>query len=157
MPDSPFVAFPPRPADLAEWEELLVRFELGPRALRLALDDIARPSASLLDPLNRLVATELWTSRALTAMRIGETIPEKVGLSHADPANVPVALRKRLQEYTALRDDNFGARQRRGIQVWEWSAELESGGTVTAYQVVRRALQVDGEVLRAVRAVRREG
>ncbi len=157
MQDNPFAAFPPHPADLAEWEDLLVRLELGPRALRLALEDIDRPSAALLEPLNRLVAMELWTSRALTAMRTGEMIPEKIGLSHADPGNLAAALHKRLLEYTALRDDNFGALQRRGIRVWAWSAELQGGGTVTAYQAVRRALQVDGEVLRAVRAAGREG
>jgi hypothetical protein len=157
MPDNPFDAFRPRPADLAEWEDLLVRLELGPRALRLALDDIDRPSVSLLEPLNRLVTTELWTSRALDTMRRGGgVVPEKIGVSHVDPADAAAGARKRLEEYVSLRTDTFAALQRRGIQPWEWSAELEGGGTVTAYQAVRRALQVDGEVLRAVRAAGRE-
>ncbi|HEV2130971.1 MAG TPA: hypothetical protein VGR27_07710 [Longimicrobiaceae bacterium] len=157
MPGDPFLAFPPRPTDLAEWEELLVRLELGPRALRFAMDDIDRPSAAVLEPLNRLVAMELWTARALDTMRRGGgAVPEKIGISHVDPADAAAGARKRLEEYVALRTDNFAALQRRGIQVWEWSAELEGGGTVTAYQVVRRALQIDGEVLRAVRAAGHE-
>lgn len=146
-----FRGLPPYPADVAEWEELLLRFELGPRALRFVLEDLDPLPSPVLESLNHLVTMELWTAGALEAMRTGEVVRERVGLSHADPREFPAAVRKRLQEYVALRSDNFGGLQRRGLEVWDWSAKLEGGGAVSAYQAVRRALQIDAEVLAAVR------
>lgn len=157
MRAEPGLDLPPRPADEAEWEELLLRFELGPRALRFALEDLRAVPVSVLEPLGWLVAMEIRTARALEAMRSGGTVPAKLGLSHVDPADPAAAARKRLQEYTAQRADNFGRLQRRGLEVWEWAADLEGGGRITAYQAVRGALQSDAEVLAAVRAAGREG
>ena len=42
-PPSP-VALPAAPAHEAEWEDWLLRFELGPRLLRVAAEEIGRAS-----------------------------------------------------------------------------------------------------------------
>ncbi|HEX7239580.1 MAG TPA: hypothetical protein VF263_04910, partial [Longimicrobiaceae bacterium] len=39
MADDPFGGVPPLPPSVAEWEDLLVRLEIAPRALRAALED----------------------------------------------------------------------------------------------------------------------
>jgi hypothetical protein len=150
-------AYPARPADVAEWEDVLLRYELGPCALRLALQDHAGAAEPLLGCLDRLVAAERHASLALDAMRRGEPVPaepETVAEDGPEPADV---VWRRYDAYAAARAHNFAALQRRGLGVWEWAAPLRDGGEVSAYQLVRDGLRRDGEVLAEVRAAARGG
>jgi hypothetical protein len=155
MADNPYAAFPPRPRDVGEWEDLLVRFELGPRALRFALEDRGNAADAVVAPFARLAASELRVSLALDAMRQGGVVPDRI-TTPADTSPAAEAVERHCRTYAAARAHNFAALQRRGLGVWDWTAMREGGGEFTAYQLVREALQVDAEVLSAVRAAGRE-
>jgi hypothetical protein len=157
-----FAAYPPRPQDVGEWEDLLLRWELGPRAVRLALQDHAGPADALLGCLARLLGAERRALRVLDAMRQGGTVSADADLTDdqapddaPDGGTAEEVLWRRYQRYAALRSQNFATLQRRGLGVWEWVAPLEGGGEVTAYRLVRRALDIDAEVLAEVRSAGR--
>ncbi|HEX5726048.1 MAG TPA: hypothetical protein VFX98_11320, partial [Longimicrobiaceae bacterium] len=65
-------SLPARPPSAAEWEELLVRLEIAPRAARLALEDAGARAGALRGPLLHLVRRERWLARALEALRDGK-------------------------------------------------------------------------------------
>lgn len=150
-----FDAFPARPPSEMEWEDLLVRYELAPRALHVALSEGSGPgerAPSVVAPLMRLVSREAWSERALAALRSGGPVPgyrgEDVGPGHA---------RVLAEDFALLRARNFAAVQRRGIDVWEWSAVIEGEGRVSAYQLLMSAVSLDGQTLAQLRAALREG
>ncbi|HEX9937187.1 MAG TPA: hypothetical protein VGB15_08685 [Longimicrobium sp.] len=146
--------FAGRPASEMEWEDLLVRYEIGPRALRFALadgdaDGPARGHVAAL--LHPLVAGEIRTAAAFEAMRTG------VPLAPADAesetaAEEPGAL---VDRFDRLRARNFAAVQRRGLEVWDWRIETHPHGAVTAHQLIQSSVALDGETLAAVRAALR--
>jgi hypothetical protein len=139
-----------RPASEMEWEDLLVRYEIGPRALRLALDDgdasgVAR--TRVCDLLRALVFNEMWTATLFEAMRTGARP------AHGSPrietmSDDPGALYER---YTQLRGRNFAAVQRRGLEVWGWETVAHPHGPVTAHQLIHAACALDGQTLAGVR------
>jgi nucleotide-binding universal stress UspA family protein len=143
--------FPLRPVDVAEWEDVLLRFELGPRALRFALQDAALPAAELAGPLARLAASERRIAHGLEAMLRGGVIPE-VAPDAAGAEGAEAAVAELVRRYEADRARSFATLQRRGLGVWEWTAPLEEGGEATAYRLVRHGLRSDGEALARVRA-----
>lgn len=150
-----FQDFPERPPSEAEWEDLLVRFELGPRALRDAIAD-ARWTVGeeeLLEPLAMLLAHEALTTEALVAMREGRTLPgDGAGVEGLVAMDTPA----RVEEFAAMRSRNFAAVQRRGIEVWDWRTEI-AGHPVTAFQLLQAGVALDGAVLAAIRAAHHEG
>jgi hypothetical protein len=154
MDDSVFGAFLARPSDVGEWEDVLVRLELGPRALRIALEDRRGSDGHLLGRFAWLASVEQRATEALEAMRQGGVVPQRGGEMVDPPA--PDALWRLFATYAAARAANFAALQRRGLGVWEWCATLEHGGEVTAHQLVRWLLEVDSRVLAEVRAAPRE-
>lgn len=139
-----------RPASEMEWEDLLVRYEIGPRALRIALDDGDAAGAAkthVCDLLRALVFNELWTATLFEAMRTGERPaagPPRVETASDDPR----ALHER---YAQLRGRNFAAVQRRGLEVWGWETEAHPHGRVTAHQLIHAGCALDGETLAGVR------
>lgn len=147
-------AFAARPASEMEWEDLLVRYEIGPRALRFALadGDADGPARGhVADLLHQLVVNEMRTAAAFEAMRDG------VPMAQADAegetaAEAPGAL---VERFDRLRARNFAAVQRRGLEVWDWRTEVHPHGAVTAHQVIQSSVALDGETLAAVRAALR--
>jgi hypothetical protein len=141
--------FPARPPSEMEWEDLLVRYEIGPRALQVALADAADP-ASVAGPLAELAAAEAWAGNALDAMRSGGAVP-----AASDPSPAGADARSLADEYARMRGRSFAAVQRRGLDVWEWAAEVEGEGRVSAYQLLNAAVAFDGRVLARVRSALR--
>jgi hypothetical protein len=124
-----------------EWEDLLVRYEIAPRALRVALGDgdAAGPARErVCDLLLGLVANELWTQLIFAAMRDRAGISERPRFEFAK--DDPDALFERFQR---LRGRNFNEVQRRGIDVWQWAADVPRFGPATAHQVILSSLERD--------------
>jgi len=142
----------PRPPSEVEWEDLLVRYEIGPRALDLALDDAAEMDGAARvrvgDLLRALVVNELWTAAAFETMRTGAPAPpsstQQVEVLGDDAGEI-------YARYARLRGRNFAAVQRRGLEVWAWHADLHPHGDVSAHQLIQASVALDGETLAAVR------
>jgi len=144
---------PARPASEMEWEDVLVRYEIAPRALRAALadGDAEGPARQRLgDLLRALVFNELWTALLFAAMRDRAGVSDRPRLEMA--GDDPRALFDRFQR---LRDRNFAEVQRRGIDVWDWHAEAPRFGPATAYQVILSSIDLDGRTLAEVRGALR--
>jgi hypothetical protein len=142
-------AYPARPASEVEWEDLLVRYEIAPRALRGALGDgdAQGPARERLGDLLRALAfNEMWTALLFAAMRDGAGVSERprMELSRDDPG----ALFGRFQR---LRERNFAEVQRRGLEVWEWTTDAPRFGPATAHQVILASIELDGRTLAEVR------
>jgi hypothetical protein len=61
-----------------------------------------------------------------------------------------------LVAFASRRARNFAMLQRRGINVWDWRAEVD-GEPVSMYQLVSAVVDADGERLARVRQAGREG
>ena len=144
-------AFAARPASEMEWEDLLVRYEIGPRALRFALADgeaDGPAGVQVARLLHQLVVNEIRTAAAFEAMRAG--VPLALADAEGDTAaEEPGAL---VDRFDRLRARNFAAVQRRGLEVWDWRTEAHPHGAVTAHQLIQSSVALDGETLAAVRA-----
>ncbi len=144
---------PERPPSEVEWEELLVKYEIAPRALRLAVDDAGPERAGgIVAPLEALLANEVLTASLLDEMaaRAEGREPPASG-AHEDRGGMDGA-GQLVARITALRGRNFAGVQRRGISVWEWSAERE-GTTVTPYRLLLSSVALDRDVLARVREI----
>ena len=144
-----YAIHPEAPPSEVEWEELLVRYELGPRALRVALDDAGADAAEaerVGDLLRALVLNELQVAALFAAMRDGRPVSTEPRMEML--ASTP---RAAYERYAELRGRNFAALQRRGIEVWAWRAEAPAGGSVTAHQLVLASTALDGETLAGIR------
>jgi hypothetical protein len=140
---------PARPASEMEWEDALVRYEIAPRALRVALGDgdAQGPARERVgDLLLALVFNEMWTQQLFAAMRDRSPVRDerRMETTHGDPQ----ALFERFQR---LRERNFNELQRRGIDVWAWRTEAPNHGAATAYQLVLASLELDARTLAEVR------
>jgi len=144
-----------RPPSEVEWEELLVRYEIGPRAFRLALDDAADATGEartrVCDLMRALVLNEHLTASAFETMRAGGRPADEVPRIEVLP-DEPRALYDR---YARLRGRNFAAVQRRGLEVWGWEADVHPHGRVSAYQLIQASAALDGETLAAIRLAAR--
>lgn len=147
-------SFPARPPGIAEWEDLLVRYEIGPRALRVALgdaEDRAAAPEAVLDQLRALVVHEAQTEALLAAMRDRAHVREQARMEM-----MPADARRLYERYQRLRERNFNAVQRRGLEVWEWQAEHPAGGgRISAYQLLNAGAELDGESLALIRGALR--
>ncbi|SOD03011.1 hypothetical protein SAMN05216486_10738 [bacterium JGI 053] len=146
--------YPATPPSEVEWEELLVRYELTPRALHATLDDVALEGDArdrVGDLLRALVANELQVTELFAAMRDGlpVQVDPRIEVMSAEP-------RAAYERFAALRGRNFAAVQRRGLEVWGWSAEAPGQGTVTAHQLILASTALDAETLAGVREALRE-
>jgi hypothetical protein len=137
---------------VGEWEDLLFRLELGPRAMRVALEDRHDAAERLEACLNWLASVEKWASYALEAMRQGGEVAgvEDFAVEPADVASAD-AVGQLFAAYATARARNFAALQRRGLGVWDWHARLKGGGVVSACQLVHQLLRADAAVLAEAR------
>jgi hypothetical protein len=119
------------PTSVAEWEDLLVRVEIMPRALRANLDEVGIPGATrervLRDMVERETAAGAWLERAVT----GEAGREAGGPGEAHARGED--LRER---FARVRARTFAMVQRRGVQIWGWTAETRDGYRPTVHQVL---------------------
>lgn len=146
--------FPARPPSEVEWEELLVRLEITPRALRLAVEDAGGDSALVRGVLRDVIGKEIWWGELLQALREGR--PVQMNRATASSAGREPGASELVDGFAELRERNFAQVQRRGLGVWEWSSPVdERGDTLTAYQVLQWMAHGDGETLAAVRAAGR--
>lgn len=151
-----------RPPSIAEWEELLIRLEIAPRALRIAVEE-APDTPALRETLGRLLAADALRIRQIDAMTDGSPLPA----SPDDEAPAETASSDRLStetsaeglavEFARVRARLFARAQRRGIDVWDWAGELPDGTMLSAYQLLVGAMRGDAELLAAVRTAVREG
>src|SRR6185503_12389491 len=82
--------YPAAPLSEVEWEELLVRYELTPRALRAALDDAVLEGGAgerVGDLLRALVVNELLVTELFAAMRDARPVLQerRIEVMSADP------------------------------------------------------------------------
>lgn len=146
MPAEPMADFPRRPPSEVEWEDLLVRIELMPRALRFVLEHVDRDQpavdvvlATLLereegarDLLERAAGLEVSVTNASIAMQSIDTQSDK------------------MERFVRCRIRNFAIVQRRGIAVWGWEARAD-GVSVTIYQLFLNLARGDVAALAALR------
>lgn len=152
---------PAQPPSIAEWEELLVRLDIAPRAVRVAVDDIAEPGEEVLRVLQLAVAREVWYSAVIESLRLGRSFSLNVGFGpitfgdhEAGEAREGTAT-DLCRAFEATRTRNFAQVQRRGVEVWKWESPVNGGRTMTIYQMLTLAARADGETLAMIRAAGR--
>ena len=150
-----FARFPERPPSEAEWEDLLVRFEIAPRALKIAVEDAPKTGEAAREvdaTLLLAVTAEVWVWNALEALRTGGAMGSGAGLDGiAAPDTASLA-----DAFARFRAKSFAAVQRRGLGVWEWAVDLGDGQRLTAYRLLSAAVENDGRTLAALRAAAHE-
>jgi hypothetical protein len=146
-------SLPARPAALPEWEDLLVRFEIMPRALRVTLEEAGRDPVGAAGILRRMVVSETLFSHWIERASPGGAVTEDRPSDSARSGDLPAL----ADRFASLRSRNFAMLQRRGIDVWEWAAPLEGAGLVTAHQMVASLVLDDAAALRALREGARLG
>ena len=143
---------PARPPSEVEWEDLLVRLEIMPRALRVAIEDAPAGHSGVVDALRTGVAAEAALQQMLEAMVDGRELPADSGFGVEGMRGDAQAL---LAEYARLRTRSFVMVQRRGLNVWDWTVRGGACPGATAYQLFQAAAVRDGEILSAVRETAR--
>lgn len=146
-----FAAFPARPASVGEWEELLVRLEIAPRAIRNALEELPEGSPAPGEALLGLLSMEAMAGEWLRAVQQGlPGVPEHA-ISAVWPADEADPAGAVLREFTQRRARNFAAVQRRGLGVWDWALDDPAYGRVAAYQLLAALARSDARILAAIR------
>jgi hypothetical protein len=140
-------AFPERPPSEVEWEDLLVRVELGPRAVAVALED-AGPGAATRGALREALAGEVGLHSALEAM---SGLPSP---SREPPPEPDGDGREAVEALRRLRARSFAMVQRRGLEVWEWRQPAGADAGATAYQLLQAAAARDGALVAVLRRSR---
>lgn len=138
-------AHPAAPPSEVEWEDLLVRIEVAPRVLRLAVEDAAGREG-VLAPLRSAVMEEVRLQALLESMA-GEGRGAGQAASEAAEDD-PTRLARR---FASLRARTFAIVQRRGLGVWAWRLEGDPWEGATAYQLLQAAAARDGRMLADVR------
>jgi hypothetical protein len=139
---------PPHPAHVADWEDLLVRLEIAPRALRVTLEDAPADDPEVRELVARAAAAERVFQRMMEAMQTGAPLPD------AAPATSPEDgddARTLAETYTSVRMRTFAMAQRRGVDVWAWQSPDAGGRTLTVYQLFNRMVGEDARLLAALR------
>lgn len=145
-------AFPARPPSEVEWEDLLVRVEIAPRALRIAVEEAPRDDPDLIQLLQTGVFFEARLQHLLEAMIDGREV--EYGF---EARNVPGDVDALIEAYARLRYRSFLMMQRRGINVWEWMVLGGEWAGATAYQLFQAAAHRDGALLAGARRAGRGG
>ncbi|HEX6909659.1 MAG TPA: hypothetical protein VF142_04680 [Longimicrobium sp.] len=141
---------PARPPTEVEWEDLLVRVEIAPRALRVAVEDAPAGHPGVLEALRAGVVAEGALQEMLDAIVEGREARDEGGMEGMeDDAQALVA------RYARLRTRSFVMVQRRGINVWDWTVRGGPYPGATAYQLFQGAARMDGVLLAAVRRAAR--
>lgn len=143
---------PARPASEVEWEDLLVRVEIAPRALRVAVEDAPAGHRGVTEALRMGVMAEAVLQDMLEAIVEGRDARNGFGLEGME--HDPQVL---LACYARLRTRSFAMVQRRGLNVWDWTVRGGAYPGATAYQLFQGAARMDGMLLDAVRQAARGG
>lgn len=144
------IMLPRRPDSEFEWEDLLLRIELMPRALNVELENAGGrcPPGMLADLVDRESLVHHHLERAASGASsdgtgdlpiIGEA--PQVGMSIADC----------VDRFVRLRNRNFAMLQRRGINVWDWTVEVEPSVPATVFQLLSLLVRRDVEFLGRLR------
>jgi hypothetical protein len=141
---------PPRPPSEVEWEDLLVRLELMPKALRILLEEPGPELAAIRPLVEGLARKEGWLGEYLQSAS-GEDGFREAG--RVEPADGAAA----AELFVRLRARNFAMLQRRGLVVWDWGGSAPDGTPATAYQVLSRTVRNDVESLAAIREALKGG
>lgn len=164
--------FPERPASEFEWEDLLLRLEIMPRALKVELErtkvDEALPILAELTERELAVQglleevaiaadpRETAGSRATTGIdssarsRARASMPEHAATeSLSGPPNGPD-----VERFVRLRGRNFAMLQRRGIDVWNWRVRASAEGEATVFQLLSLLALDDVDALARLRMAR---
>jgi hypothetical protein len=141
---------PARPPSEVEWEDLLVRVEIAPRALRVAVEDAPGDHPDVLEVLQRGVLGEAALQEMLEAIVEGREARDGMGME-----GLPDDAAGLLAAYTRLRMRSFVMVQRRGLNVWDWTVRGGPYPGATAYQLFQAAAQADGVLLAAMRRAAR--
>jgi predicted aminopeptidase len=149
MRGEPVKGLPPRPESVAEWEDLLVRLEIVPRVVRNEVEDAASGEEGRL-ALMSAVRREAAVGLALEAAA-GLEASTGSGVEEEAEAEA-LALR-----FASLRARTFAMVQRRGLEVWDWTAPLEEGGSATVHQLLLWLAARDAELLASLRDTTRPG
>lgn len=153
MAESPYAAIAVRPPSVAEWEDLLVRLEIAPRALRVTLEEAPADDPEVLALMERAVSREAVSQRLVESLRLGETLDPSAGPAPRSGAEV----RALLETFTSLRMRTFAMAQRRGVDVWEWEAGHPDGYRVSVYQLFTGMVMEDARLLASLRERARAG
>ncbi|HEX6037704.1 hypothetical protein [Longimicrobium sp.] len=143
---------PARPPSEVEWEDLLVRVEIAPRALRVAVEDAPAGHPGVTEALHRGVMAEMVLQDMLEAIVEDREARDGVGVEgmEDDPQEL-------VARYARLRFRSFVMVQRRGLNVWDWTVRGGPYAGATAYQLFQGAARMDGMLLDAVRQAARGG
>ena len=132
------------PPAVAEWEDLLVRLEIMPRALRGTLEDSRVDEDAEREVLFELLDREIRVGRWL------EEVASGTGEPHALQPPPRTDTRWLEERFASVRARNFAMVQRRGVDVWAWAGRLE-GARVTVYQLLTGLVRADATALAALR------
>lgn len=142
---------PRHPPSVAEWEDLLVRLEIAPRALRVTLEDAPGDDPELRALLAGAVGWEAAWQRTMEALQAGGPLPDdRPAAPPAHPEGRADA-RALAELFGSLRLRTFAMAQRRGVEVWAWEGADASGRTLTVYQLFTRMVRSDAALLAALR------
>jgi hypothetical protein len=139
---------PPHPSHVADWEDLLVRLEIAPRALRVTLEDAPTDDPEVRGLVARAAAAERVFQRMMEAMRTGAPLPDP---EPALPEEAGDDARTLAETYTSVRMRTFAMAQRRGVDVWAWESPDAEGRALTVYQLFSRMVKEDARLLAALR------
>lgn len=146
------LSYPPRPESEFEWEDLLVRLEVMPRALAVSMEDVGYMNPAVDTILADLVDREENARQLLegaAAAAEGWVAPLSM------PSQVVIFQEDNMARFVRLRVRNFAMVQRRGIDVWDWAARLDDGRRATVYQLFGYLAASDVETLAALRGAAR--
>src|SRR5690349_18228199 len=149
----------PHPPHVAEWEELLLRVEIAPRALRVAVEDAPAESPAVREALSRALLLDHACVDALDAMAAGGGVPAIVAPDAEFALSAPGGGRgaeELAADLAAVRARLFARVQRRGLEVWRWEGALPDGRRLTAWQLLLGVMRRDGATLDTVRGAARE-
>ncbi|HLL47489.1 MAG TPA: hypothetical protein VK399_12315 [Longimicrobiaceae bacterium] len=139
---------PPHPAHVADWEDLLVRLEIAPRALRVTLEDAPAGDPEVRALVARAAAAERVFQRTMEAMHAGAPLPDAGSALPEEPGD---DVRSLAETYTSVRMRTFAMAQRRGVDVWAWQSADAEGRVLTVYQLFTRMVREDARLLAALR------
>lgn len=137
---------PPRPDSVADWEDLLVRLEIVPRVVRNAVHDSA----------TGVEATRLLRAATEREAEVGRWLEAASGIHEPGRPPFDAGSASDVAElslrFASLRARTFAMVQRRGLEVWEWSAPLAAGGSAAVHQLLLWLAARDAELLSGLRA-----
>ncbi len=152
MRSSAPATLPGIPPSVAEWEDLLLRMEIMQRVLRNTLEAVPAGDAGAAEEVRALVERESEVGGWLEAVSggIGSAVAGRAAdaaAGHSESGDFGVL----AEQFVSLRARNFAMLQRRGLEVWRWTAELSGHGEVSAFQVVSWLVANDVRSLAALR------